>query len=91
MCFIVLLLLGFSLEPFYGFNYSVSWYVSHWAHLVWRVLCASWTWISVSFPRLRMFLATISLNRFSVPFFLFFLSAPYNANVTLLDSALKAL
>ena len=36
-------------------------------------LCASWTWIPLSFPRLGKFSAIISSNRFSAPFSLSFL------------------
>ena len=32
-------------------------------------LCASWTWLTISFPMFRKFLAIISSNIFSSPFF----------------------
>ena len=32
-------------------------------------LCDSWTWVAISFPMLRKFLAIISSNTFSEPFF----------------------
>ena len=34
-----------------------------------RTLCASWTWVTVSFPVLGKFSAVVSSNIFSSPFF----------------------
>ena len=49
-------------------------------------LCDSWTWMSVSFPKLRRFLAIISSNKLSNKFFsLFSFWDPYNANVSIPD------
>ena len=45
-------------------------------------LCASWTWLTISFPMLRMFSAIISSNIFSDPFSLHFsFYDPSNVNV----------
>ena len=53
--------------------------------ILFGTLCASWTWMSVYFPRLGMFAAMISSNIF--PAFLSFFSFwdPCNANVSMLD------
>ena len=45
------------------------------------ILCASWTWLTISFPVLGKFSAIISLNIFSGSFSPFFFWDPYNANV----------
>ena len=37
--------------------------------ILYRTLCASWTWLTISFPILGMFSTIISSNIFSVPFF----------------------
>ena len=44
-------------------------------------LCASWTWVAISFPMLGNFSTIISSNIFSVPFSLFSFWDPYNVNV----------
>ena len=47
-----------------------------------ETLCASWTWLTVSFPILGKFSVIISSNIISGPFPLFsFWDSPYNANV----------
>ena len=46
-------------------------------------LCASWTWVTVSFPMLEKFLAIVSSKISSGPFSLsLFFWDPYNANVS---------
>ena len=40
--------------------------------ILFGTLCASWTWMPVSCSGLGKFLAIISSNKFSVPFYLFF-------------------
>ena len=49
--------------------------------------CASWTWLTISFPMLGKFFASISLNIFSGPFSLSLFSYwdPYNVNVGVLN------
>ena len=42
--------------------------------ILFGTLCASWTWMSVSFPRLGKFSAIISSNKLSAPFSLSSLS-----------------
>ena len=37
--------------------------------ILYGTLCASWTWVTISFPMLGKFLAIISSNIFSHPFF----------------------
>ena len=44
-------------------------------------LCASWTWVAISFPMLENFSAIIPSNIFSGPSSLFSFWDPYNANV----------
>ena len=39
--------------------------------ILYGTLCASWTWLTLSFPMLGKFSTTISSNIFSVPFFFF--------------------
>lgn len=46
-----------------------------------ETLCASWTWMSVSLPRLGKLSAIISLNKVSVPFSFFSFWGSYNKNV----------
>ena len=53
--------------------------------ILWAVLCASWIWISVSFPRLGKFSAIISSNKFSAPFSLSFFWDSYNTNAIMFD------
>ena len=48
-------------------------------------LCASWTWMSVSFPRLEKFSAIISSVFFFPLFSLFLFWEPYNMNANTLD------
>ena len=43
------------------FNYNMSW--SGYAFVFMGVLCASWTWISVSFPKLEKFSTIISSKK----------------------------
>ena len=50
---------------------TVSLSVDFFGFILFRTLCASWTWISVSFYRLRTFSAIISSNKCSAPFSLF--------------------
>ena len=51
-------------------------------------LCASWTWLIVSFPRFRKFLAIISSKEFIIFFFsLLSFWDPYNVNVGVLNIA----
>ena len=84
-CFslVALKILSLSLIFFFcHFNYILSLCSSCLA-----TLCASWTWISVSFLRLVKFSALISSNKFSGPFFLsspFFYLLPNNANVSIM-------
>ena len=50
--------------------------------MLYGTLCASWTWVAISFPMLWKFLALIFLNYFLRPFLLlFFFWDPYNSNV----------
>ena len=50
--------------------------------ILYGTLCASWTWMTISFPMLGKFSTIISSNIFSDPFsFLFFFWDPYNSNV----------
>ena len=44
-------------------------------------LCASWTWLTISFPTLGKFSASMSSTIFSGPFSLSSFWDPYNANV----------
>ena len=50
--------------------------------ILFGTLYGSWTWISVSFPRLGDFSAIIQIRRV---FFFFFLLGPCNVNVSILD------
>ena len=51
------------------------------AFILYRTLCTSWTWLTISFSILGKFSTIISSNIFSVPFFLFVFWDPYNSNV----------
>ena len=55
-------------------------------------LCASWTWLTVSFPMLGKISAIMSSNIIFGPFSLFsFWDSPYNANVHALTLSQKSL
>ena len=64
------------------FNHVMSWCGFVWVHLF-GTLCASCTWISVSFFRVGKFLAVISSDIFLIPFSLFYPSG--TANVVMLN------
>lgn len=53
---------------FFAILNTVCFVVVLFGFLLLGTLCASWTWISVSFPRLEMFSAITSSNKFSAPF-----------------------
>ena len=53
--------------------------------ILYGTLCASWTWVAISFPRLGNSSAIMSSNIFSAPFSLFFFWDPYNAHTVVLD------
>ena len=57
------------LQFFFFFFFSYSWFL--WVDPVWT-LCATWTWMSVSFPMVGKFLAMISLHMCSATFSLSF-------------------
>ena len=44
--------------------------------ILYRTLCASWTWLTISFPMLGKFSTIISSNIFSDPFFFFSYGTP---------------
>ena len=52
--------------------------------ILYGTLCASWTWVNVSFPRLGKFSAIISSNIFSGPFLFSFWDL-YNVNISAFD------
>ena len=62
--------------------------------LLWFILlgtvCASWTWLIISFPTLGKFSANIYSNIFQVLFSLFSFWDPYNANIHVFNTSLVA-
>ena len=46
-----------------------------------KILCSSWTWLTISLPILRTFSASISSNIFSGPLSFFSFRDPGNGNV----------
>ena len=66
------------------FNYGMSWYGFVWVHIV-GILCASCTWISVSFFTFGKFSAVIWLNTFLTLLSVFPFWDPYKGNVDRLD------
>ena len=61
--------------------------------ILFRILCAFWFWMSVSFPRLGKVSSIMSSNNFSAPFSLSLFSFldPYNANASTFDVVLESL
>lgn len=53
--------------------------------ILFRTLCASWIWLSVSFSRLESFQLLDLQRSFLPPFLYLLLREPYNANVTKSD------
>ena len=60
--------------------------VFHLGFFLYGTLCASWTWLTISFPILGKFSTIISSDIFSAPFFFSsFFWDPYNLNVGACD------
>ena len=70
---------------FCHFNYTVSWY-RLFGFILLGNLCASYSWMCVSFPRLKKFSTILSLSKFSAPLsLLFLLGYTYNVKVSMLE------
>ena len=54
-------------------------------------LCASWSWLIISYPMFEKFSESISSNIFSGPFSLFSFCDPYNENVGAFNLVLEVL
>ena len=89
-CHFSLLLLIFSLSLIFVRLITMCLGVFLLGFILLGTVCASWTWLIISFPTLGKFSANIYSNIFQVFFSLFSFWDPYNANIHVFNTSLVA-